>query len=168
MFIERTHTRTRIHTYIIEIYLDKSKKEEEEERKSIVHDYWFVDLSLRKAKNLMKMNSIDLMVLTMVEDFVKHSMMHLNTKENYLNFVIMDVMVKVISDLMIMNDDDDENLLEQDELLLDVLVHVLQLFVVAISFDDFETMSRISFRKIFICSCVWGRWSYFNLCIGHF
>ena len=132
-----------------------------------MHDYYlFVDLSLRKLKNSMRMNSIDSMVLTMVEDFVVHSMMHLNTKENCLNFVIMDAMVKVISDLMIMNDDD-ENLLEQDESLLDVLVHVLQQFVVAISFDDFETMSRSSFRRTLTRSCVWCG-SYFNLCIGHF
>lgn len=42
--------------------------------------------------------------------------------------------------------DDDENLLEQDEWLLDVLVHVLPLFVVAILFDDFETRSTILLR----------------------
>ncbi len=45
-----------------------------------------------------------------------------------------------------MNDDDDENLLKQDDWLLVVLVHVLQLFVVAILFDDFETMSRFLFN----------------------
>ncbi len=63
---------------------------------------------------------------------------------NYLYCLIFDeMMVMVISDLMILNDDD-ENLLKQDDSLLVVLVHVLQLFVVAILFDDFETMSKIS------------------------
>ena len=122
MFIERTHThtRTRIHTYIIEIYLDKSKekrKKKAAEKKSfIVHDdedYLFVDLYLRKVT--MSMNSIDSMELTKVEDLIEHSKMHSSTRENCLNFVIMDAMVRVISDSMIVNDDDDENSLERDE-----------------------------------------------------
>lgn len=46
---------------------------------------------------------------------------------------------------MTMTDDDagdDENCSERDDWLLDVPVHVPRLFVVAISFDDFETRSK--------------------------
>lgn len=91
----------------------------------------------------MKMKSNDSMVLTMVVSFAMHSTMHLYTIMNCLNFGTTDEKERLISDLRIMNDDD-ENLSEQDEWLLDVPVRVLLLFVVAILFDDFETRSTKS------------------------
>jgi hypothetical protein len=60
-------------------------------------------------------NLNDLIMLTMVVNFVKHLKMHLNIIMNYLYCLIFDeMMVMVILDLMILNDDD-ENLLKQDD-----------------------------------------------------
>jgi hypothetical protein len=81
---------------------------------------------------MMMINLNDLMVLTMVVNFVKHLKMHLNIIMNYLDCLIFDAKrVRLILDWMILNDDD-ENWLKQDDLLLVVLVHVLQRFVDAI------------------------------------
>jgi hypothetical protein len=62
---------------------------------------------------MLMINLNDLMVLTMVVNFVKHLKMHLHILMNYY-YLIFDEMVMLILDLMIMNDDD-ENLLKQDD-----------------------------------------------------
>ena len=117
------------------------------------------------------------MVSTMVVNFVKHLKMHLNILTSYYCQLIFDEMAMLILDLTIMNDygddddDDDENLLIQDDWLLVVLVHVLQLFAVAILFDDFETMSKFFVQLKFRTKKREKRkkeFSYFHLCICHF
>jgi hypothetical protein len=63
---------------------------------------------------MLMINLNDLMVLTMVVNFVKHLKMHLSILMNYYLYLILDEVVMLILDLMIMNDDD-VNLLKQDD-----------------------------------------------------
>jgi hypothetical protein len=65
---------------------------------------------------MLMINLNDLIVLTMVVNFVKHLKMHLYILMSYYYYyyLIFDEMVMLILDLMIMNDDD-ENLIKQDD-----------------------------------------------------
>lgn len=63
---------------------------------------------------MLRINLNDLIMLTMVVNFVKHLKMHLNILMNYYYHLIFDEMEMLILDLMIVNDDD-ENLLIQDD-----------------------------------------------------
>lgn len=113
----------------------------------IIVDYLF-DGYYHQIMMILMIYLNDLMVLTMAVNFVKHLKMHLNILMNYYYQLIFDEMVMLILDLMITNDDG-ESLLIQDDLLLVVLVHVLQLFDVATLFGDFGTMSKMSVNDKF-------------------